>query len=84
MLNATKIYLEESFLLNINKRILNNVLFKIVDKFPVDFNGLMSLEVQIVKDKLEVLDKRNERGCFFFLVHRFKRTGDKPFLNLVV
>lgn len=60
------------------------MLLKIVDKLPVDFYSLMWLQMQIVKDKLEVFDEGNEWGCFLFLVHGLEWTWDDPFLDLVV
>ncbi len=44
----------------------------------------MGLEMQIVQDKLEVIDKRDERSSFLLFIHGLKWTWNDPSFDLVV
>jgi hypothetical protein len=46
--------------------------FKVFDELPVYLHSLMGLEMQIVQDKLEVIDKRDERSSFLLFIHGLK------------
>ena len=44
----------------------------------------MGLQMQIVQDKLEVFDERDERSCFLLFVHGLEGAWNDPLLDLVV
>ena len=58
--------------------------FKVVNKLPVNLNGLMRLQVQIFEDQVEIFDEGNERSGFLFLFHGFQWARNDPLLNLVI
>ncbi len=44
----------------------------------------MGLKMQSLKNKLEILDERDERGSFLFFLHRLQWTCDQPFFYLAI
>ena len=71
-------------MLKLTKQLLINMLFKVVDQFPVNLDSFMGLQVQIVENQVEIFDERNERSGFLFLVHGLKWALDDPFSDFIV